>query len=211
LRQEDLDLAQKRLEQELLAAAKAEAEKRQKEYNKEHPDQHMILLIDARYSALVKLSYNDFVLPTESIGQEVNSVPIEGSIDYTIFAYDADSILQMLLAELKSHVREGRKLIDDQLERDQLVAHVIDYDDNLTWIKLTVDLTGTEEYILDPLSPTGALFGKNVREKVVGQPREDALRILRNMPEVERVEIKQWPPWQQILPRIASHISVVPF
>lgn len=211
LRQEDLDLAQKRLEQELLAAAKIEAEKRQKEYNAEHPGQYLTLLIDARYDALIKLTYNNIVLPTDSIGKEVNSVPIEGSIDYTIFAYDADAILAMLLQELKSHVREGRQLIDDQLERDHMVAHVIDYDDALTWIKLTVDLTGTEEYILDPLSPTGALFGKNVREKVAGQPREDALRILRNMPEVERVEVKQWPPWQSDLPNIPSHISVVPY
>lgn len=210
LREEDLELARKRLEQELLATAKLEAERRQQEYNDQNTGQHMVLLIDSRYSALIKLTYSGFVLPTQLVGQEVNSIPIEGGIEYTIFAYNADVILDTLLAELKAHVREGRKLIDDQLGREQLVAHVIDYDDDLTWIKLTVDLTGTEEYILDPLSPTGALFGKNVREKVAGQPKEDALRVIRNMPEVERVEIKQWPPWQGRLPNIASHISVVP-
>jgi hypothetical protein len=211
LRQEDLDLARKRLEQELLTSAKDLAEKQRTDYNNAHPDQHLELLIDARYDALIKTSYDNVLMPTNLLGQVVTSIPVEGDVTYTIFAYDADAILHMLMKELASHVRDGRRLVDDQLERDQLVSHVIDYDDALSWIKMTVDLTGTEQYILDPLSPTGALFGKNVRAQITGKSRDDALRILRNMPEVERVEISQWPPWQQTLPRIPSHISIVPF
>lgn len=207
MRQEDLELARKRLEQELLNTAKAAAEAERAEYNNSSRGEHLELL---NYPELISVQYGEFVLPQEYLGQVVQSVPVEGSITYTIFAYDSEEILQMLLKELHDHVREGRRLVDDHLGREHLVAHVIDYADNRGWIKLTVDLNATEEHILDPLSPTGALFGKKVRELIAGKPRDEALRVLRNLPEVERVEIRQWPPWNRTLPGIPSHISVIP-
>lgn len=207
LRQEDLDLARKRLEQELLSTAKQAAEKKRHEYNEQSRGENLVML---NYPELIEIEYSGFVLPEQYLGQEIDSVPVQGAITYKILSYDSEAILQMLLTELRDHVREGRRLVDDQLDRDHLVAHVIDYDDNITWIKLTVDLNATEEHILDPLTPTGAVFGKKVRELVAGKHRDEALRILRNLPEVERVEISQWPPWNRVLPGIPSHISVIP-
>ena len=90
----------------------------------------------------------------------------------------------------------------------RLVAHVIDYSKDLSWIKLTVDLTGTATYILDPLTPRGAVFAKNIRERISGLSTDDALRIVKNMPEVEDAEISLWPPWGNQLPSIPSHITV---
>lgn len=207
LRPEDLDLARKRLEQELLTIAKNAAERERAAYNERHSDQHLVML---NYAELTRITYDDVSLPEEYLGREVSEVPVRGSIEYTIYAYDAEAILQMLLKELRDHVREGRRLVDEHLGREHIVPHVIDYADDLGWIKLTVDLNATEEYVLDPLSPTGALFAKKVRELVAGRQHDEALRILRNLPEVERVEISQWPPWQNTLPGIASHISVIP-
>jgi hypothetical protein len=208
LRNEDLELARKRLEQELLADAKSVAEERREEMNAENPKKFFVLL---NYSELTSTTYSGFVLPTQFLGQEIASVPVEGSIRYTMFVYDADYILNTLRDELQTHVREGSRLLDQEIGREDLIAHVIAYDDNLSWVKLTVDLTARQEFVLDPLSPTGALFGKEVREKVTGLPQEEALRIIRNMTEVDRVEIRQWPPWNNRLPPIASHISIVPY
>lgn len=207
LRAEDLELARKRLEQELLVTAQKTADAARLEYNEEHPGQHLEML---NYPELTRITYAGFVLPEEHLGREVQSVPVEGAITYTIYAYNSEEILQMLLRELHGHVREGRQLVDARLGREHLVPHVIDYEDDLSWIKLTVDLNATEEHILDPLSPTGAIFGKNVRELIAGKEREEALRVLRNLPEVERVEISQWPPWSGTLPGIAAHISIIP-
>lgn len=208
LRQEDLDIARKRLEQELLTMAKQMAEELRVEQNQQQRGTYLQML---NYTELTTATYSGVVLPTQFLGEVVTSVPIQGSVEYTIFAYDAERIFTMLLEELRSHVREGRTLIDEELTREHLVVHVIDYADDLSWIKLTVDLSATEEYILDPLSPTGALFGKKVRESIVGLPYDEAVRIVRNMPEVERVEIKQWPPWSRGIPHIASHISIQSF
>lgn len=211
LQEEDLDLARKRLEQELLVAAKQMAEEERDLRNQEHPGQHLVTLNPGQYPELTLLTYADFSLPTEFVGTEVTSVPVSGSIMYTVFAYDAQAILDTLRAELRSHVREGRRLLDEHLDYEHLVAHVIDYEDDLSWIKLTVDLTATEEYILDPLSPTGAIFGKKLREQIAGTKRDEAIRIIRNMPEVESVGISQWPPWSGKIPSILSHISIVSY
>lgn len=208
LRPEDLEMARKRLEQELLADAKLELEQQREQRNADDSSKFLVLL---NYPELTATTYSGFVLPTQFLGQEVTSVPVQGSIRYTMFVYDADEILTELRRELQSHVQEGSRLLEQQIGREDLLAHVIAYDDNLSWIKLTVDLTARQEYILDPLSPTGAMFGKKVREKVLGIGVKDALRIIRNMPEVDQVEIRQWPPWSGTMPHISSHISIVPY
>jgi hypothetical protein len=45
---------------------------------------------------------------------------------------------------------------------------------------------------------------------VTGKSRDEALRIIKNMPEVESASIKQWPFWKSTLPGIPSHISIIP-
>ncbi len=209
LKQEDLDLARKRLEQELLTGARSLVDQQQDAYNREHPDQELVLLNPKRYPELTLMTYSDMSLPDKSLGHTVPSITARGVIHYTVFAYDAQAILAFLQDELRAHVREGRQLIDESLGLSRLVSHVIDYADDLSWIKLTVDLTGTEQYVLDPLSPQGALFAKRVRERTAGLSNEDAQRIVANMPEVEKVEISHWPPWNGSLPPLPSNISVV--
>lgn len=202
---QDLEIARKRLEQELLANAKRLVDETIEVSNGQHPELGTRLL---RYGELTKLTYTGFVVPTQFVGQEVASVPIEGGIEYVAHAYDGQSILGFLRSELASHVRQGKKLLQDQLIEDSLVVHVIDYADDLSWIKLTVDLSGTEEYVLDPLTPDGAIFAKRVRDQVAGLTVDEALRIVRNMPEVETARVSMWPPWRRRLPQIPAHISV---
>lgn len=207
LKQQDIDVARKRLEQDLLAAAKRKSESDRALINKREPDAYMELL---NYSELTVTTYTDFDLPSQYLEKTVAEVQVEGGITYTSFIYDKEAIFEMLRKELRGHVREGRRLIEEKLNREHLVVHVIDYADDLSWVKLTVDLTGTEAYVLDPLSPTGAIFGKKLRESIVGLKRSEALRIIKNMPEVESVSITQWPPWQRTIPHIGSHISIIP-
>lgn len=204
---EDLELAQKRLEQELLTRVKQLIGEELTKRNATQEKERMELL---NYPELTRASFSGVVLPLNLIGQQVDAVPVSGAVTYTMYTYDKEEVFERLRKELTQHVREGRRLLYDNLDPADLIVHVIDYSDDLSWIKLTVDLNGTEEYILDPLSPTGALFGKKVREQVTGMRSSDAVRIIRNMPEVERVTISQWPPWRPTLPAIPAHISIAP-
>jgi hypothetical protein len=207
LSKDDLTIAQKQLENELLLQAKQMVDEERLLWNAQHPDAQLEMLY---YDELTKVRYRDFVLPTQFIGQPVASVPIEGTLDYTAYGYDTKAVLDLLTAELTAHVREGKRLLASSLGLERLVAHVIDYAENLSWIKLTVDLSGTEQYILDALTPTAVQFGKKVREKVAGLSLDEAQRIIKNFPEVDSVEISVWPPWNQKLPSIPSHIYITP-
>lgn len=208
LTEDDIVLARKQLETELLSEAKRLVDEQRDILNVESDGKHVIELL--YYDELTKTQYVDFVEPRQFMGMPVQSVPMEGSIVYTMYAYDTQEVLDMLSRELKTHVGEGRRLLEDSLDLSRLVAHVIDYEDDFSWIKLTVDLTGTVQHILDPLSPTGAVFAKKVRNTVVGLSKEDAQRIVSNYPEVKEASIHVWPFWSSYLPSIATSISIEP-
>lgn len=206
LRAEDLQAAQRMLEQELLTAAKQMVEEERVLWNAKEEQGWLEILY---YPELTRVAYADFSLPRQFIGEEMRTVPVEGRITYTVLAYDAQALLDLLSDELKAHVRAEREILQDTFQRDRLTVHVIDYADDLSWIKLTVDLQGKERYTLDPFSPTGIAFGHNVRANIAGLSFYEALQILRNMPEVQKAEISLWPPWQKRVTTIPSHISIV--
>ena len=205
LSKEDLTIARKQLENDLLLTAKQMVDEEKLLWNARHPDEQLDILY---YDELTKIQDGVFTLPDEFVGRQMNSVPVQGSITYIAYGYDTRAVLDLLKAELTAHIREGKNLLPNSMTYERLVAHVIDYAEDLSWIKITVDLSGTEQYVLDPLSSMGAQFGKKVREKVAGLPIEEALRIIENFPEVDGATISIWPPWSRRLPPIPSHIYV---
>lgn len=207
LSQDDLDIAKEQLKTELLAEAKRLINEERDILN---ADSDVTFIEILHYDELTKVEYIDFVMPHQFMGQPVASVPIEGSVLYTMYAYDSQEVLNMLSRELRTHVGEGRRLLETTLDLSRLVAHVIDYENDFSWIKLTVDLSGTVQHILDPLSPNGAVFAKKVRENVKGLHKEDAARIVNNYPEVKRSEVSVWPFWNRYLPTIPTSIIVEP-
>jgi len=207
LAKEDLEMAKKQLQRELLIDAKRRVDERRDVFNSENADQLMEILY---YEELTKTKYDEFDLPLQFIGEAVQTIPLTGIVHYIAYAYDSQYVLELLNEELKSHVGEGKRIVPGTVNIERLVAHVIDYSDDISWIKITVDLSGTEQYILDPLSPWGAHFAKNVREMITGLGRQEAERIVKNLPEVESVDIRIWPPWNSSIPAIASQVSITP-
>jgi hypothetical protein len=205
LQQEDLRVAEAQLREELMRQANQLVDERLELQNLEQPGRVMARLY---YEELTKITYTGFVLPTEFLGEAVTSVPVTGTLLYESYAYDQQEVLEFLQTELRGHVEDGRELLPDSAGLDRMVAHVISYDDDLRWIKLTVDLSGTQRFVLDPLTPAGARFARAVREAVKGALPEDARRVVGNMPEVHRIEVALWPPWSKRLPSIPYHIRV---
>lgn len=204
---DDLVIGKEQLKTELLAEAKRLVNERRDVIN---TDSELTYIEILHYDELTTTEYVDFVMPDQFLGLPIKSVPIEGSVMYTMYAYDSQEVLDMLSRELKTHVGEGRILLEDTLDLNRLVAHVIDYEDDFSWIKLTVDLSGTVQHILDPLSPTGAVFAKKVRDNVTSIHKDDAERIVSNYPEVKRVDVSVWPFWNRYLPSIPTSIVIEP-
>jgi hypothetical protein len=207
LKREDLEVAKKKIEQDLLIAAKQlTSEERDAVAKKRN-----VTLTELDYDELTRTNYTNIKLPEEFVGQHVASVPVSGTIFYTVLLYDPHQLFSLLKNELFTSVGDQKVMEEDSIREENLVLHVIDAPWDapvIDWVKLTVDLSGTERYVLDPLTPVGALFAKRARDSVVGKPKNDAERIIKNFPEISKVSISIWPFWNSTLPSIASNIFI---
>ncbi len=208
LHEEDLMLAQKTLESQLMITARQLIDEERILKNEREEGASYVEL---RYEELTRTVYDNLRLPTEFLGQNVTSAPVSGRIRFTVLLYDENALFSLLRKELMDILSEEKVLVTDSVAKQNLVLHVIDapWDaDRFDWVKVTVDLSAKQRYELDPLTPTGALFSKQVREAVAGKSVSEAQGIVRNFPEVAKVEISVWPPWSGVLPGIASNILV---
>ncbi len=197
--------AKQRLEQELLAVAKQQVEDERISDNNVNGTQYVQL----RRDDLTMTVYKNFQLSESFIGQNVSSIPISGSVEYTVVLYDEDALLELMKNEVLKRVPTGKMVVQNSLSKDNMDIHVIPpWDDDLMWVKITTDLTYGQRYILDPITPIGARFGKYIRDNVAGKDITEANRIIKNLPEVSKVEIRLWPPWTYQLPEIGSSIAI---
>lgn len=206
LRTEDLELAKKQLEQELLSAAKARTEENIEQLRARTGHHYVVL----QYDVLTTISFSGGTLPTELIGTSVHSLPLEGSLTYTVLAYSKDDLLALLLPGVREHIEEGHELVEGSVQEEGISVHVIGYDDHLQWVKITAELSGKQRATLSPLSPTGRLFAEKLRTAVRGKTSEEARRIIQNFPEVDHAELSVWPPWRQSLPSLVNNIVLIP-
>lgn len=199
--------AKQQLEQELLSAAKQEVDEEIVSRNV-FSNAHYVQLTFT-YADLSKVVYKNFDLSEQFIGQSSTSIPIQGDIEYTVLLYNQDELLGLLKKEVKSRAPAEKMVVPASLMRENMDLQVIPpWDDDLRWMKITADLTYNQRYILSPITPTGAKFGKYIRDNVAGKTVTEAYRIIKNLPEVSRTEISVWPPWAFTLPTLGTNISI---
>jgi hypothetical protein len=204
LKEEDLVLAEKILRRQLRDAAEVLLEERIAKLRQETG--HDIVFL--QFEELMEEELFDVRLPREFLSFEIQSVPVEGGYALTALAYDRTAFLGLLEGSVRKHVEEGKVLVEDSLSEDGLRVHVISYDDDLQWVKVTAELTARERYRLDPVTPEGIAFAEKIREAVKGISRTDALKIIRNFPEVGEVTLKLWPPWKRRMPELPGRIVI---
>ena len=198
--------ARQRIEQELLSIARQQV------------DDEITLMNRSRGTAMVELrrddelsriEYLDIQLPEQFIGQDMATVPVSGKLRYSVMLYDESQLLALLHKEILQRVPVGQSIIESTITRDNMNLHVLaPWDDDLQWVKLTANLTYAQRYILDSATKNGATFAKYIRDNVAGKSVDDAARIVKNLPEVSRVEIRTWPPWIGKLPDLGTSIAV---
>ena len=118
--------------------------------------------------------------------------------------------MNILLPGLRDHIEEGQELIEKNITIEGLAVHVIEYDDDLQWVKITAELTGKQRAVISATSIAGREFGERMREMIKGKTVREAERIIQNFPEVESVKVSMWPPWRKTLPSLVGNISMQP-
>ncbi len=165
--------------------------------------------VQLQYDELTKTEFKKFDLGESFIGQNVASIPIQGEVDYTVILYDEHDLLTMLKNDVSQRVPTDKTIVPSSLTKENIGLHVIPpWDDDLKWVKLTADLTYSQRFIISPMTPSGAKFGKYIRDNSAGKSITETYRIIKNLPEVSKVEVKLWPPWAMALPSIADSISI---
>lgn len=197
--------ARQMLEQELMNVAKQQVEEERQSRNKFRASH----LVQLNYQDLTKAVFKDFHLSEEFIGQNVTSIPVSGTIEYTVILYDENDLLNLLKGEVYSRIPSDKTVVETSLTKDNMDLNVIaPWDDDFKWVKITAALTYTERYVINPITPSGAKFGKYIRDSVAGKTVTEALRIIRNLPEVDSVTISVWPPWAFTLPTLGNNITI---
>ena len=197
--------AKQRLEQELLMVAKQQVEDERISDNNRLGTHYVQLVRDD----LTKTVFENFQLSEDFIGQNITTIPISGSVEYTVILYDESELLSLMRAEILQRVPQDKMVVVNSLSKDNMDIHVIPpWNDDLLWVKITADLTYTQRYVLNPITPEGAKFGKYIRDNVSGKTISEANRIIKNLPEVSKVDIFVWPPWIYQLPELGSSIVI---
>ena len=205
LKAEDIDLARKKLEQDLIVVARQLSDEERITRNALSGS----FLVELQYDDLTKIQYHDIDLPTSFIGKNVNSIPVRGGIKYTVLLYDDQKLMDLMIEEIRHRIPQGKLIVDSSLNRNNLHLHVIPpWDDDFAWVKITADFNYQQRFVLSPITPEGALFAREIRESVIGKTVQDALRVVRNLPEVARAEIRLWPPWSNSVPALPESIIV---
>ncbi len=159
LKEEDLVVAQKKLESELMITARQLIdEERQLKDEREEGASY----VELRYEELTRTSFDNIRVPTEFLGQKVDSIPVSGRISFTILLYDENALFELLKDELMDVLSDDKVLISESITKQNLVLHVIDApwdEERFDWVKVTVDLSAKQRFELDPLTPTGAEYG----------------------------------------------------
>ncbi len=206
LKESDLEVARKKLQSLLRQEAQEQLTERIAAMDRENPGSDWRTFSEEK---LIQVAYHDERMPLDLLGQSVREVPVAMAMTLTVQAYDASEILQLVRRDIASHIEPDKVLLEQSVDVNRLSVLPIHIDPSRTWVKVTADLSATEEYLLDQLTPAGARFARRVREAVAGQAVWEAERVVRNMPEVERVQIRLWPPWGRTITPIEGNIRII--
>ncbi len=204
VKEEDIESAERQIEDNLILIAKEDLRTRIDEINKLNHT-NLVLLDDRRY---VKTELLDLRISDDLEGTRKEKFEVFAKISAQGVAYDFDQLFSLMQKELKTRTHPDMRIRDGSISPDTISYEVIDEDETLGQIKITATIQGIEEFVIDSSEEAGIRFGNKTRDKVLGLPIEEAQNVVANLPEVDDVQIKVWPIWLTSLPRIPENIEI---
>ncbi|MFH0820558.1 MAG: hypothetical protein V1908_02175 [Candidatus Peregrinibacteria bacterium] len=204
VKSEDIEAAKKQIRDNLTEMAREELHQYLETQN-ELNHTNLVLLDDRRY---LKTELLDLRLSEDLEGSAREKFEVFAKIQAQGVAYDADQLYAILAKEIRGRVHPDMQLRDESIRPDSLQYEVIDEDPLTGLIKMTATIKGIEEYIVDPESEAGQRLGEKIKAKILGLPVDEAQSILENFPEIDAVNIRTWPFWLDIMPRLPENIRI---
>lgn len=206
----DIEAAKNQLEENLGLIAKSELQSRLEEMNQKNQT-HLVLLDDPQY---ISTTLQEVRVPENLEGSEKEKFEVYAQVLVKGVAYDSESLFHFLQKEMEKRAHPDMQVRPDSIDPDQIQYDFVDKTAQLDHlqetgqVKLTVTVSGIQEYVIDSSAEAGLRFSQKVKEKIINLPVEKARLYLENLPEVEEVDIQMWPIWLKKIPRLSEKIEV---
>ena len=139
-------------------------------------------------------------------GRTQDQFDVYGEIDLKGYYFNKAEVIEILKSEIK--LKKSPQKIISKIDENSFSYRMFDVDDKTGHIKITGMIKALEEFDLNPEKEAGAQLIQKIKEHITGKKIEDAKDYIRNLPEVEKVEIKSWPAWAPTIPNVPDNIKV---
>jgi len=204
VQEEDIESAKKQIEDNLALMAKEDLNNHIEDRNNLNHT-NLVLLDNERY---LKIELQDLRISDDLEGSIRDKFEIFAQIETMGVAYDFDQLFAILKKELKTRAHPDMQVRDDSIRPESISFEPVSENDTLGQIKITVNIKGIQEFVIDSSLQAGVRFSNKVKERIVGMTVEEAESYISNLPEVNEVEIKLWPIWLSRIPHISDNIKI---
>lgn len=141
------------------------------------------------------------------IGTNIEEFPVTATVKVHGLAFNESEMLVTLKNELLLRETPDKKI--EEIDNKGVYYRIFQRNDEAGILELTATIKGVEVYDLDPNKQAGINLIKKIKDNVTGLRNEDAKVYMENLPEIEKVEIKNWPFWAPSLPNLKDNIKII--
>ena len=201
---ENIDAAKKQIQSNLVLMARDDLKNYIGQMNKANKT-NLILLNNNKY---LKTKLIDLKMSDGLEGSYKDKFEIFAQISAEGIAFDSSQLFTLLKKELNVRTHPNMQIKAGSISPKNVTYEVIDQDDDTGQIKITAEILGIEEFIIDSSSPAGVRFGTKVKEKILGLSIKEAENLIGNFSEVDVVKINTWPFWVKKIPRVPEGLKI---
>ncbi|MCX6807609.1 MAG: hypothetical protein NTZ80_02285 [Patescibacteria group bacterium] len=200
--QEDLDLARKRIEEELTKKTMKLMDEKIIARNKAENRNDTMLMVDGSYDYKVE----EVKVDKNLLGQKRATFPATIKLTVTGRVYNRDDLYRILVSGLQSRITPGMHL--GKVDFSGMEMNIAERNIKKELIRINTEIRGLTIYDFDPENETGQEMTKRIRQKLAGQQVTWAEKYLQNLTEVENADIVTWPFWRDKLPSVENNIEI---
>ncbi|MBU1151244.1 baseplate J/gp47 family protein [Patescibacteria group bacterium] len=138
-------------------------------------------------------------------GQKRSEFTVSGEVFVSGVYYNRNDMLEILKQELLLKKSPQKDLI--RVNEDTTSYRIFEWDENRGKIKLTANIKGIEQYAIDDENASGQKLLEKIKEHILGKAVDEAKVYIQNLPEINKVEIENWPVWAPTIPKLPDNID----
>ncbi len=200
---EDIEAAKIRLAEELKKSAIEELKLAVKDKSELEGQSGSFSLLEG--DAAIKIGEVKITIDSGLENRELSEFSLSGEVDVSGVYYDHDAMLEILKEELMVKKSPQKELL--RINENSTTYRIFQWDEAGGKIKLTANIKGVEQYLIDEDKEAGANLLEKIKEHIAGKDIEEAKLYIQNLPEINKVEIESWPAWSPTIPGIEDNIE----